>query len=927
MLKLKNKKTLLLTAVFFLTITWLHAQPKSPVGADAVPDLYAPNLAGPGGFTTTTGGAPASAHNPAQGAGAHRMIFDLGYLAIPSFSSDQNGYMQSLELGALFPTRYGVFGGSMRYIGGFAGGIQFNDFPIEPTFSGNIFASKELYPGMSLGAGLNFGFGADWTLSGDLGFRHNIGKLGPLENFTWAVVLRSMGKSYFPTWLTAAGGVSFDFFHTEGINGKPDPLLMSAAADISFPSLFYPPYISMIIKTGIKITVAEIFTFSFSWPGASGLNIRELADRRAEFQPFPSIGLGVNFILPSGGRRIAGGRLPSDGDLKIDTAFKPLYNGVTAVGGGVSWHVGIADRKPPVIQVYYPQIVYFSPNHDGKSDFLEFPVSITDDYYVTSWMFEIKDEDGNVIRTIENKEQRLGSFNTKDIFDRLITVKKHIEIPTALRWDGICNSGETAEDGRYFFTITATDNSGNTSVSSVYETVLRNTHPEITIEPMTDPQKIFDPKENRTVTFVPIGSQEEAWESGIWNSDGVRIRAFENESGTPSHRDWDGKDDFGRIAPDGVYSYRIGATDRAGNSASAQMSNIILDTREAGAFLTSSVSAIAPKPDEDTALVDFAIRLLIQDGIDNWKLELINEGSSAMTFSGTGEVPAVIGWNGLDAGGSIREGVYTPQLTVTYTKGDVVSASATTVTVDVSGPELSILTSPEYFSPDNDGEEDELFIYLSIKDVSPISNWSIEIREPEAPYTVFRRFEGRGYPADRLIWDGRSGWGELAQSATDYPYTFTAQDILGNTSSTEGKIGVDVLVIRDGDRLKIQVPSILFRPDYADFEGLGVDIIENNNRILRRLSQILNKFRDYRVQVEGHANPTQPVGPARDLEEAELKRLSEERARVVVDILVRNGVARNRLYYYGVGGSNPIAAFEDHDNWWKNRRVEFILIR
>ncbi|MCL2139921.1 MAG: hypothetical protein FWH41_10395, partial [Treponema sp.] len=62
------------------------AVPESPHGADAVPDLYAPSLAGPGGFVTTTGGAAASPLNPAQGGSAHRIVFNLGYLAIPVFN-------------------------------------------------------------------------------------------------------------------------------------------------------------------------------------------------------------------------------------------------------------------------------------------------------------------------------------------------------------------------------------------------------------------------------------------------------------------------------------------------------------------------------------------------------------------------------------------------------------------------------------------------------------------------------------------------------------------------------------------------------------------------------------------------------------------------------------------------------------------------
>jgi len=935
----RNYKFIPKAASFLLVLMCagvLWAEPKeSPFGADAVPDLYAPFLAGPGSFTTTTGGAPASAINPAQGGSAQRMIFDVGYLAIPSFSGedyDKGKYMQALEAGALFPTRYGVFGASLRYIGGFSSGVQFPYFPIEPTFGGNISAAKEVYPGMSLGIGLNFGFGAESTISTDLGIHYNMGKLGPLNNFTWAFMFRSLGLSYFPTWLTPAGGVSFDFLTIEGKNGKPSPFVMGFKADLSVPSLFYPEFFSIIFKTGLNMTIADIVTISTSWPGGSGFNFREMHHYKADLQMIPSIGLSVNINLPSGGDRIAGGRLPSDGDLKIAGAYKPLYEGVTAVGGGVSWYVGQKDKIPPVIAPTYPEPIYFSPNNDGKADSLEFHNSITDNKYVVSWKMEIKDDKGNVVRVIENKEQRFTSFSFKDFFKRLFSKKQQIEIPDTLRWDGIRDTGELAPDGRYFFTITATDDSGNTSTSQVYEAVIKNTPPTIAINPLTDAQRIFDPKAqggNSAVTFTHKGSKEDAWQRVILNSSGDVVRTFsEPMSGEPGPQVWNGRDDSGKIAPDGVYSYRISATDKAQNSASATLANIILDSREAGAFLLSSVSGIAPKPNQSTDLVTFTIRLLLNDGVDNWKLDLKDDkGVVQRTFSGTSKVPATQGWNGLDSAGAIREGIYTPELTVTYTRGDVIKTSATTVIVDVTGPALTLNATPEYFSPDNDGDDDELNIALTATDVSPIASWQLEIREPEPPYQLFRKFTGTGAPGGRIVWDGKSDKGELVQSATDYPYTYTAADVLGNSSKLEGKIGVDVLVIRDGDRLKIQIPSIVFRANYADFEGLSKDVVNNNNRILRRIAQILNKFRDYKVLVEGHANTTQPAGAARDREEAELKRISEARAKAVVDILVRNGVARNRLSSAGVGGSSPVVKFEDRDNWWKNRRVEFILIK
>ena len=933
--------TSIILALLCTNVLW--AQPKSPAGADAVPELYSAALAGSGAFTTSTGGAPVSSINPAQGGDATRMIFDAGYLLIPAVSNT-TVYMNALYLGGLFPTKYGVFGGSLKFIGGFDNQIKssmddpsevfIQNFDIDPTFGGNLFASKEVYPGMSVGLGFNFGFGSDNknTISADLGFRYNLGDLGILRNFTLGIVLGELGLSYHPTWLTPAVGVSFDLFRIEGKDNKADPLALNIKTDISFPSLFYPvdPYINTIFKLGIDLQIAEIINVTVSWPGGSGVNIRELSND-VPFNPIPAIGLTVNILLPSSGERIDSRRLPSDGDIKASVAFKPLYKDITALGGGISWHVGRADTQPPLIRPDYPETLWFSPNNDGISDALEFPISITDQSFITNWTMEIKDERDNTVRIIENKEQRFESFNIKDFFQRIVKVKNQIEIPSSMRWDGLRSDGTLAPDGLYTFTITAADEHGNSATTQVFETRIKNTPPTIAINAMTDAQKIFDPRGtggNRTVTFNHRGSNEDAWVSEIFNASGQKVHTFEPQSGAPGTVVWDGRTDSGQTAPDGVYSYRISTTDKAGNSASADVSNIILDSRVAGAFLTSSVNAIAPRPEQTTNMVDFNIRLLLTDGIENWKLELKDDnGTVHRSFTGTNQIPATQGWNGLTEQGEIREGTYTPELTVNYIRGDVVTASATNVIVDVSGPALSFATTPEFFSPDNDGDDDELFIRLSAQDALPIETWRLEIREPEPPYNVFRVFEGRGSPASQIIWDGRSNRGELVQSAMDYPYTFSASDTLGNSSSIEGRIGVDVLVIRDGDRLKMQVPSIVFRPNFADFNDLPSETVDNNTRILRRIAQILNKFRDYLVQVEGHANPTQPVGPARDREQVELQRLSEARARAVVDQLVRYGVARSRLSAIGAGGSSPVVTFEDRDNWWKNRRVEFILIK
>ena len=46
-----------------------------------------------------------------------------------------------------------------------------------------------------------------------------------------------------------------------------------------------------------------------------------------------------------------------------------------------------------------------------------------------------------------------------------------------------------------------------------------------------------------------------------------------------------------------------------------------------------------------------------------------------------------------------------------------------------------------------------------------------------------------------------------------------------------------------------------------------------------------------------------------------------------MELLIKRGIEPSILDSEGLGGSNPIAAWEDRQNWWKNRRVEFIVTK
>jgi outer membrane protein OmpA-like peptidoglycan-associated protein len=268
---------------------------------------------------------------------------------------------------------------------------------------------------------------------------------------------------------------------------------------------------------------------------------------------------------------------------------------------------------------------------------------------------------------------------------------------------------------------------------------------------------------------------------------------------------------------------------------------------------------------------------------------------------------------------------------------------------------LSASYEPEFFSPDGDGQNDELYVNLKVEG-GDIASWTFDILQPDfSPRKgeVFKHFEGVGLPTESLVWDGRSDPREAqrrrnaqegseepqtrmvttgVQSATDYPYTFKITDSDGNESDpVQGVVHVDILVSKTDDgRLQIRVPSIVFRAGAADFNGLPDRTVRNNNFVISRIASSLNKFLDYEVSIEGHANPENAPGTKarEDEEKKESKKgsVSEKRAEVILKSLVQNGVDKSRMTAIGYGISKPVVTdFDNKDDAWQNRRVEFYL--
>lgn len=532
---------------------------------------------------------------------------------------------------------------------------------------------------------------------------------------------------------------------------------------------------------------------------------------------------------------------------------------------------------------------------------------------------------------------KLQIFNEKDEIVKTLDGKGNI--PRNFEWDGFDDKTKLrCSDGKYYAKLQSVSMSNTSSEATSTKFTLDVEPPVIEISvPYTD----FSPEPTSSKQNLPVkienSSAESKWTAEIRNqSSRELVKTFTWQNSQVADFVWDGTDESGNKAANAKYYLNIATTDEAGNSASVRINNINLDARQVSAYITNELEGFSPNGDGFLDTQKFEIKLGLTEGISNWNLKMLDSaGNTAKTFSSeeNQNLPRIIEWAGEKDDGTIADGKFIAKLHVEYSKGNAVDAESGSFVCTANPPQLDVETSPRYFSPDNDGNDDDLRIRLKASSLANLKNWSFRIYDRNDKQ--FWMISGKTSIAERIVWDGRGNNGELVQSAEDYKYVFTVADDLGMENSKTGKISVDVLVIRDeNSRLRMQVPSIVFRGDNADFNvqvlnadgsvrvrGITQEQADNNQIVLKRISDILKKFNDYKVTVVGHAN----IVTGTEAEKNELTELSQRRAQYVKEQLVKLGISSARLTVEGRGGDEPVADTSNPDVNWKNRRVEFIL--
>lgn len=145
---------------------------------------------------------------------------------------------------------------------------------------------------------------------------------------------------------------------------------------------------------------------------------------------------------------------------------------------------------------------------------------------------------------------------------------------------------------------------------------------------------------------------------------------------------------------------------------------------------------------------------------------------------------------------------------------------------------------------------------------------------------------------------------EVAGDTSDYTLTVVRSTEMAQEMSSGWAEEID----RSG---RVAVYGIEFDPGKATIRGEA-------EPVLQEIVTLLESQPSLRLRVEGHTDNT---GSA----EANQK-LSEQRAKAVVDWLTKNGITSGRLVSSGEGSSYPVADNRTEEGRAKNRRVELVKL-
>ena len=237
--------------------------------------------------------------------------------------------------------------------------------------------------------------------------------------------------------------------------------------------------------------------------------------------------------------------------------------------------------------------------------------------------------------------------------------------------------------------------------------------------------------------------------------------------------------------------------------------------------------------------------------------------------------------------------------------------------------EENFLSKPEEVMKLQDGTIVSMRGGWSKEDFEALVNWAKQYDIEVAEFKPSKPFEKGGFVLEYLngyvppvpVAKKSNWWLWLIIAAIIMVLAILLMRSCNKEPKVVEKVVTETVVVHDTVTVYLeQIEEIEKNFNAAKFEVGKADLNDDAKFVLHDLVKILNKQPQIRLKIEGH---TSDEGDA-----AFNQKLSENRAKAVVDFLVSQGVAADRLEYEGKGSSEPL----DPNNREVNRRTEIIVL-
>ncbi len=288
----------------------------------------------------------------------------------------------------------------------------------------------------------------------------------------------------------------------------------------------------------------------------------------------------------------------------------------------------------------------FSPNGDRRKDefvIIQKVVSSPDD----EWIAEFRDVKG-------------------------LPVKRYawrgVTVPSVLKWDGTDESGKDLPEGLYSYHIYSKDNAGNGFRKDIPEISLTRQYETADI---TVNREYYSYKNQIPFYFNPVVSRKDgmsSWAVTIMNDSDDIVKTITGNGEFPDRIQWNLTDEKGRNLSDGRYFYMLKTIYRSGNEPQTFKKQFIIDSVPPKGRISFSPGVFSPDGDGIDDVMSIEPSGSDAFGIAEWSITITNPSNVLFKrFSGKGEIPSEIMWEGLSDYNELVESATNYLMTLTVT--------------------------------------------------------------------------------------------------------------------------------------------------------------------------------------------------------------------------------------------------------------------